>query len=99
TRLTLGPVPRCQLYLPVVGYVIPGRVGRAHDTKIGRFSKYSGPPLSHHRISDERYHRNTLHRSQVLPLLGYDPPRILEWLELNVTGPGHIKPNRPQPHH
>jgi hypothetical protein len=98
-HLKLLAYPLCQLYLPVVGYVIPGCGGRAHDAKIGRFSKHSGPPLSHHGISDERYYRNTLYRSQVLPLLGCDPPRILEWLELNVTGPGHINPNRTQPHH
>jgi hypothetical protein len=97
--MKLRTYPLCQRYLSVVGYLIQGRVGRAHDTKIGRFSKHSGPPLGHHGISDERHHRDTFHRCQVLPFLRCDQPRVLERLEFNVTGPGHINPNRTHPHH
>jgi hypothetical protein len=97
--MKLRAYPLCLLYLPVVGYHMPDRVGRAHHMKTGRFSKHNGPPLSHHWISSERHHCDTLHRCQALPLLRCNPPRILERLELNVTGPGQINPYRTQPHH
>src|SRR5678815_4450506 len=98
-HLKLRAYPLCLLSLPVVGYLIPGLVGRVHDMKIGRFSKHSSPSLSHHWISSERHHRNTLHRCKLLQILRCSPPRILERLEFNVTGPGHINPNCTQPHH
>jgi hypothetical protein len=78
-------------------YRIPGRVRRAHHTKIGHFSKQDSPPLSHHRISGKRHHRHIFYQPKALPLWQCNYPRVLEWLELDVAGPCPINPDHTQP--